>query len=151
MHLYKRLICLVIFIILSLPANAANSQQQNETPIVREFQKHPVGFSLIGIGSVISFFGFTGLFAGGINPGYYCNEEKNKRAGESNEDCRERISDQNTKFYRTMAGVFGTGLLVAGTGGGLILWKNSRSDESDTVSFSISDKSPTIIFTADIP
>ena len=88
MHKYKRLICLIILSAIPIPAVAANSSQKQDPPIVKEFQEHPTGYSLIAIGSVMSFFGFTGLFAGGINPGYYCSKEQNKKAGESEENCR---------------------------------------------------------------
>jgi hypothetical protein len=151
MHLTRSLICSIIFSALSMPVIAGSSAHHQDPPIVREFQEHPTGYTLIGIGSVLSFFGFGGLFAGGKNPDYYCEKEKNKRTGESDDECRKRVSEQNAKFYRSMASVLGAGILISGTGGGLILWKNSRSSYSDNVTFNISDKSPKIVFTADLP
>ena len=148
---FRRKICLIVLSALSFPAHAAHSDQQQDPPIIKEFQEHPVGYSLIGVGTALSFIGFGGLFAGGTNPGYYCEQEKNKRAGESEEDCRGRVYEQNAKFYRTMAGILGTGLLLAGTGGGLILWKNTRGDYSDNITLSISNETPTVIFTVSIP
>ncbi len=152
MKTFEKLISLSVVMFLSTPGYTAEQPSgHRDPPIVREFQQHPVGYSLIGVGSMLSFIGFTGLFSGGTNPGYHCNQDKNRRVGESNEDCRTRVSEQNAQFYRVMAGVFGTGLLLVGSGGRLILWKNSRSEGSNNISFNIYNKTSIITFTTSLP